>query len=504
MLTLNSVNIRRLGRAVVAGFLGVLGASALAQDAQAVFKKALPSVMTLTVNIKGGGTASGTGFLALREGVAVTAWHVVADAESVVARFSDGQEFEVTGLIDKDEKRDIALIRVKVADRPMLTLAPTDPEIGSKAFVLGAPEGLEFSITDGIISQVRSVNGIKLYQYSAPSNQGNSGGPVLSPDSEVLGVVSYGLRNSAGLNFAIAGVNVRGLDNTLPTQPWSTVPTSPGPARPINKNHVSFSDAMKNLWMMAVLMQVDTEELMRGKFHKLSPLFNEAQIRLKVSSDVLDSALSSNNSTDWETFHIGYFNQIIAMSILTAEQLNTCSKSRKSRELYDEVSKFVTSFRMTEVDSEQVSDLRTSSGTNVVRLLGPLLTTKILASQQQKGWMPEEIERVSRKRFEGGYKLLSRLAFDVDSTGYVFGFLVDPTNSARIFEVQGGTPPMSWGFKKGDIVLSVNGTKVSTVEMMKQVILSSRTKEGWVVVDRKGRPATLKVSFRRWVPQTKS
>lgn len=479
--------------------IAIVGSTALGQDAQAVFKKALPSVMTLTVQIKGGGVATGTGFLAFREGVAVTAWHVVADAESVIAHFSDGQEFEVSGLIDKDEKRDLALIRVKVADRPMLPLAPNDPEIGSKAFVLGAPEGLDFSITDGIISQVRTVNGVKLVQYSAPSNPGNSGGPVLNTDSEVLGVVSYGLRNTSSLNFAVAGVNVRALDHSLPTKPWANVVSNQAPARPVNRTHLAFTAAMKRLWMLAVLMQVDTEELMRGKFHKLSPLFQEAQIQLKVSSEVLESALSTSNANDWEAFHIGYFNQVIAMSLLTAEGLNSCSKSRKSKELYDEVSKFVTAFRLTEVDSEQVADLRSESGTNIVRLMGPLLTTKILANQMQKGWMPEEIQRVSRKRFEGGFRLLARLAFDVDSTGYVFGFLVDPNHAGRIFEVQGGMPPMSWGFKKGDVVTSVNGTKVSTIEAMKQVILASASKEGWVTVERKGKTARLKVSFRRWV-----
>ena len=502
MLTLSSVESCRLCRVLSAVCLAFICGSAIAQDAQAVFKKALPSVMTLTANIKGGGTSQGTGFLALREGVAVTAWHVIADAESVVARFSDGQEFEVSGLIDKDEKRDIALVRVNIANRPMLNFLPKEPEIGSKAFVLGAPEGLEFSITDGIISQIRTVNGDKQIQYSAPSNQGNSGGPVLNADSDVVGVVSYGLKNSAGLNFAIAGANVQALNSTLPPIPWSSVQSSPSPNRLLNKTHVAFASAMKNLWRMAVLMQVDTEELMRGKFHKLSPLFNEAQIQLRVSSDVLESALSTNASSinSWEDFHIGYFNQIIGMSLITAEGLNSCSKSRKSKELYDEVSKFVIAYRFTEMNPEQVTDLRSESGTNIVRLLGPLMTTKILASEMQKGWMPEETQRVSRKRCEGGFKLLARLAFDVDSTGYVFGFLVDPGAPGRIFEVQGGTPPMSWGFKKGDIVTSVDGTKVSTVETMKKVILASKNKEGWVIVDRKGKPARLKVSLRKWVP----
>ena len=454
--------------------------------------------MTLIVNIKGGGVQTGTGFLAVKEGVAVTAWHVVADAETVTARFSDGQEFEVTGLIDKDEKRDIALIRVKASDRPMLNLVAKDPEIGSKAFVVGSPEGLEFSITDGIISQIRTVDGVLQYQYSAPSNHGNSGGPVLSPNSDVLGVVSYGVTNTAGLSFAIAASNVRSLNPLLPIQPWSTIPAAPISSKQRLKLHSAFSDAMKRLWMMALLMQVDTESLLQSKVHKLDPLFTEAQIRLKVSSDVLDSALSTSDNNTWEAFHIGFFNQIIVMSLLAAEELNKCAQSVQAKQFNDEVSRFVTAFRMSEVSSDQVDDLGQEASVNVVRLMGPLLTTKVLANPIQKGWTPDDSKEVARKRFDGGYRLLSRLAFDVDSTGYVFGFLVDPTSPGRIFEVQGGTPPAKWGFRKGDFVRSVDGTKVISVEMMKQVILATKSKEGHVVVERKGKPVTLKVTFRGW------
>lgn len=197
------------------------------QDAEAVYKKALPSVMTLKVKTKAGGVATGTAFLALRDGCAITAWHVVADAETVVAHFSDGQEFEVSGLIDKDERRDVAAIRVKVADRPLLSFASGEPEVGSKVFVLGAPKGLEFSFTDGIVSQVRSDGRATLYQYSAETNPGNSGGPLLNLNGDVLGIVSWKLRDTQNVNFAVAATYAKGLDLSLATQAWSTVKSSP-------------------------------------------------------------------------------------------------------------------------------------------------------------------------------------------------------------------------------------------------------------------------------------
>lgn len=126
-------------------------------SSQELYKRSLPSIMTLHVQKRDGTAVLGTGFLALKEGVAVTAWHVVNGAQVVKAKFSDGEEFESSGLIDKDEQRDIALIRVRVVDRPLLPTSSTAPEVASKAYVIGAPRGLDFSITDGLVSQVRTT-----------------------------------------------------------------------------------------------------------------------------------------------------------------------------------------------------------------------------------------------------------------------------------------------------------------------------------------------------------
>lgn len=195
-----------------------------------IYRRAARSVITLKVT-RADGAVQGSAFFAIKEGVAVTAWHVVRDAQQVTARLSNGEEYESSGLIDRDEKRDVAIIRVKVAGRPMLPLAEGDPEVGAKAFVVGAPRGLEFSITDGLISQIRTMDGVKLYQFSCPASPGNSGGPLLSTSGEVLGVVSFQQLDGANLNFAMPVIYARGLDVSLPTQPWANVKSAvPAPA----------------------------------------------------------------------------------------------------------------------------------------------------------------------------------------------------------------------------------------------------------------------------------
>lgn len=185
-----------------------------------LYKQCLPSVLTLKVKYTDDKEGFGTGFLALKEGCAITAWHVVRNAQSVTAKFADGEEFDVSGIVDRDEKRDLALIRVKAAARPMLTLTSADPEVGARAYVIGAPKGLEFSLSDGLISQIRTEEGKKIYQFSSPISFGNSGGPLLLEDGRVAGIVRSQIVEGQNLNFAVPSVYGLGLDTSLPTKPW--------------------------------------------------------------------------------------------------------------------------------------------------------------------------------------------------------------------------------------------------------------------------------------------
>jgi S1-C subfamily serine protease len=188
-----------------------------------IYAKVLPSVMTLKAELGDGKTATGTAFMALREGMAITAWHVVSGAKRVTAKFSSGEEFEVSGIVDQDVKRDVAIIRVKTFGKPLLDLQPADPAVGSKAYVIGAPRGLDFSISDGLVSQIRIVDGMKQIQFSCPASPGNSGGPLLDAKGSVTGVIDWQRGDGQNLNFAVHIGYAMGLDPTLATVPWSDV-----------------------------------------------------------------------------------------------------------------------------------------------------------------------------------------------------------------------------------------------------------------------------------------
>jgi hypothetical protein len=196
------------------------------QEAQPehIYAAVVPSVAMISVEKVDGTVGTGTAFLALQDGIAVTAWHVVNGASRAVLKFSDGEEFESSGIIDKDVARDLAIIRVKVAGRPRLQLATKDAAVGSRAYVVGNPRGLEFTISDGLVSQLQLLGGSKQIQFSCPVSPGSSGSPLINGRGEVVGVVSWQRIDGQNLNFATPSVYAAGLDATLPTTRWQDLP----------------------------------------------------------------------------------------------------------------------------------------------------------------------------------------------------------------------------------------------------------------------------------------
>src|SRR5207302_1030236 len=104
-----------------------------------------------------------------------------------------------------DEKKDLAILKVISSDVRALKLGDSDKvAIGSSIVVMGNPEGLEKSVTNGLVSGLRTIEeNQKLFQISAPISHGSSGGPVFDDNGQVIGVVVAFLKDGQNLNFAI-------------------------------------------------------------------------------------------------------------------------------------------------------------------------------------------------------------------------------------------------------------------------------------------------------------
>lgn len=148
------------------------------------------SVLSATVVIR---TASGhgSGLLLNEEGFVLTAAHVV-DAGQAKIQFRNGKELEAT-LVRVARSADIALLRLPRGGRATTCVAPatTDASVGAEVYAAGAPADIKlgFSLTRGIVSAVREVNGRPRIQTDAAVSPGNSGGPLVDADGRVAAVV---------------------------------------------------------------------------------------------------------------------------------------------------------------------------------------------------------------------------------------------------------------------------------------------------------------------------
>jgi putative serine protease PepD len=180
------------------------GTAARGSDTVAgVVRRVLPSVVTL--NVTGpDGADTGSGFVLRSDGYVVTNNHVVAAAASsgsIKVVFADGKSVKAT-LVGRDSSYDLAVVKVARSGLPELTLGESrDVVVGDPVIAIGAPLGLQGSVTTGIISALnRPVSAageandqssyINALQTDAAINPGNSGGPLVDADGDVIGINS--------------------------------------------------------------------------------------------------------------------------------------------------------------------------------------------------------------------------------------------------------------------------------------------------------------------------
>ena len=149
----------------------------------------------------------GSGFLASSDGYVVTAAHVVGSDKYVKIRWSDGLE-GVGDVVRTNGSRDVALIKTDPRGRQPLALRRESPQPGDTVFAIGAPidPKLQNTVTRGVVSANRIMDGFSFIQSDVTVDPGNSGGPLLDEQGRVLGFTDKGLRSAeapTGLNFFV-------------------------------------------------------------------------------------------------------------------------------------------------------------------------------------------------------------------------------------------------------------------------------------------------------------
>ena len=165
----------------------------------------------------------GSGVLISPDGKVATAAHVVHTMEDISVEFL-GEEPVPARVIASEEWADISILQVSVVPRgaTVSKLADSDlVRIGDPVFVVGAPYGLSYSLSDGIVSGRWAADTInkdfplaEFFQTDAVINTGNSGGPMFTRAGDLIGIVSHNITKSGGsegLGFVVTANSVRSL-----------------------------------------------------------------------------------------------------------------------------------------------------------------------------------------------------------------------------------------------------------------------------------------------------
>ncbi|MBS3070872.1 trypsin-like peptidase domain-containing protein [Candidatus Pacearchaeota archaeon] len=190
-------------------------------DFSGIVETAIKSVVT----IKTSAGYQGSGFIISGDGYVVTNAHVLADDSGYLASsitvITYDQAKRDAEFIGYDGLFDVALLKIP-GNYPTLELADSDKvQIGEKVIAIGNPLGLQFSVSEGIVSAVNreGTNEIGAYiQTDAALNPGNSGGPLINKEGKVIGINNFKTSGGESLGFALESNYIKGSINEIATE----------------------------------------------------------------------------------------------------------------------------------------------------------------------------------------------------------------------------------------------------------------------------------------------
>ncbi len=175
-----------------------------------IIESAIPSVVTVRTNV-----AQGTGFLITNEGYIVTNFHVLIGGNKLSVITSD-QETLNAKLIGYNEEYDVALLKINGTFTSFKFT--NEVQIGEKVIAIGNPLGLQFSVTEGIVSAINrklSDSDARYIQTDAALNPGNSGGPLINIKGRVIGINNFKVSEGESIGFALQSDDIKEQINII-------------------------------------------------------------------------------------------------------------------------------------------------------------------------------------------------------------------------------------------------------------------------------------------------
>lgn len=175
------------------------------EDFSGIIENAVKSVVTIRTNV-----GQGTGFIISDQGYIITNAHVLADNQGMLATIIQTINYqqEITNaiFIGYNGELDLALLKIPGNHEPLILENSDNIQIGEKVIAIGNPLGLQFSVSQGIVSATHrpGINQANIYiQTDAALNPGNSGGPLINAEGKVIGINNFKVNDGENIGFAL-------------------------------------------------------------------------------------------------------------------------------------------------------------------------------------------------------------------------------------------------------------------------------------------------------------
>ena len=212
-----------------AGAQGVAESAGVAEMSVADIAASIRSAVVKVTQVgREGPYGVGSGFVVSEDGLIATNRHVIGEARGIRVETSDGVVHEVTEVYASDTRLDLALVRIAAKGLKPLPLGDSEAiRQGQPIVAMGNPEGLTFSVVEGVISEVRrEIEGVGMIQLAVPIERGNSGGPMVDRRGRVLGILTLKSARTENLGFAMPVNELKRLrekPNPVPMARWLTI-----------------------------------------------------------------------------------------------------------------------------------------------------------------------------------------------------------------------------------------------------------------------------------------
>ncbi len=195
---------------------------------RALIERARQSVVVITFAGRDGQQQGlGSGFIVGENGLIATNLHVIGEARPISVQLLDGRNFDVVEIHASEKSHDLAIVRIQAESLLTLPLGSVEElHEGDPLVAIGNPQGLKHSVVTGVAGVRKDVEGMDLLQLAMPIERGNSGGPVLTLDGRVVGLVTLKSLAQENIAFAVAADHLRPLlekPNPIPMTRWLTI-----------------------------------------------------------------------------------------------------------------------------------------------------------------------------------------------------------------------------------------------------------------------------------------